>query len=210
MLGADGAALRTLDTPALREHFGSGNTGTDRQTPFPMMRLVALMNVRSLVMLDATLSPDRRSEVRLADAFIDRIPDHSISLLDRRFWSADRLLHLTGSGQQRHGLIPARKDLVSETVQTYQANDQLLRMTVSPQTRKRIPERPAVREVRAVSYLHKGKRRTALYPARLSYGCTASAGSSNWAFGASPLQHIAVTLSSTPVELIYQKVWAST
>ena len=71
VLAADGAVLRTPDTPALREHFGSGNTSTDRQTPFPMMRLVALMNVRSHVMLDAQLSPYRRSEIRLADEFRD-------------------------------------------------------------------------------------------------------------------------------------------
>lgn len=71
VLAADGAVLRTPDTPALREHFGSGNTSTDRQTPFPMMRLVALMNVRSHVMLDAQPSPYRRSEIRLADEFRD-------------------------------------------------------------------------------------------------------------------------------------------
>ncbi|EGH49782.1 Transposase, IS4 protein, partial [Pseudomonas syringae pv. pisi str. 1704B] len=37
-----GALLRTPDSPELREHFGSGNTGTNRPTPFPMLRLVAL------------------------------------------------------------------------------------------------------------------------------------------------------------------------
>ena len=44
VLAVDGALFRTPDTPELREHFGSGNTGTQRQTPYPMMRLVALMN----------------------------------------------------------------------------------------------------------------------------------------------------------------------
>lgn len=160
VLAADGAVLRTPDTPALREHFGSGNTSTDRQTPFPMMRLVALMNVRSHVMLDAQLSPYRRSEIRLADEFIDRIPDRSITLLDKGFWSADLLLRLAGGGQQRHWLIPARKNLVFETRETYHADDQLVQMKVSPQARKRNPELPAVWEVRAVSYMHKGQRRT--------------------------------------------------
>ena len=42
----DGALFRTPETPELREHFGSGNTSTERQTPHPMLRLVALMNVR--------------------------------------------------------------------------------------------------------------------------------------------------------------------
>src|SRR5690606_41963958 len=54
-----------------------------RSTPFPMMRLVALMNVRSHVILDAQLSPYRRSEMRLADEFLQQIPDHSITLFDK-------------------------------------------------------------------------------------------------------------------------------
>jgi len=36
--------------PLNSEHIGSGNTTADRQTPFPMLRLVALMNVRSHLM----------------------------------------------------------------------------------------------------------------------------------------------------------------
>lgn len=33
VLAVDVALLRTQDTPELREHFGSGNTGTNRETP---------------------------------------------------------------------------------------------------------------------------------------------------------------------------------
>ena len=216
VLAADGAVLRTPDTPALREHFGSGNTSTDRQTPFPMMRLVALMNVRSHVMLDAQLSPYRRSEIRLADEFIDRIPDRSITLLDKGFWSADLLLRLAGGGQQRHWLIPARKDLVFETRETYHADDQWVQMKVSPQARKRNPELPAVWEVRAVSYMHKGQRRTvytSLPAEHYSSEAVAQLYRERWEIELgfrdikSSLQHNAVTLRSKTVALIYQEVW---
>jgi len=47
------------------------------------MRMVALMNVRSHVVLNAQLSPCRRSEIRLADKFQQQIPDHSILLFDK-------------------------------------------------------------------------------------------------------------------------------
>lgn len=62
VFAVDGALLRTPDTTELHEHVGSGNTPNDRQTHLPMLRLVALMNVR----LDAQLSPYRRSKKRLA------------------------------------------------------------------------------------------------------------------------------------------------
>ena len=71
------------DTPELQDHFGSGNTSTDRQTPFPMLRLVALMNVHSYLILDAQLSPYRRSEMRMIEEFLQQPPDHSVTLFDK-------------------------------------------------------------------------------------------------------------------------------
>ena len=69
----DGALFRTPDTPPLREHFGSGNTNHEQQTPFPMLRLVALMNIRSHVIADAAITPYRKGEIRIAEAFIEGI-----------------------------------------------------------------------------------------------------------------------------------------
>jgi hypothetical protein len=114
VFAVDGALLCTPDNPELRDHFGSGNTSTERQTPFPMMRLVALMNVRSHVILDAQLSPYRRSEMPMADEFLRQIPNHSVTLFDKGFWSADLLLSMASAGENRHWLLPARKNLVSE------------------------------------------------------------------------------------------------
>ncbi|GAM62961.1 mobile element protein [Vibrio ishigakensis] len=52
----DGALFRTADTPELREHFGSGNTSSNRQTPHPVLRVVTMMNVRSHIIVDAAIS----------------------------------------------------------------------------------------------------------------------------------------------------------
>ena len=60
-----------------------------------MLRLVALMNVRSHVILDAQLSPYRRSEMRLADEFLQQIPVHSVTLFDKRFSGAEMLSSLS-------------------------------------------------------------------------------------------------------------------
>ena len=70
VFGIDGALFRTPDTPPLREHFGSGNTNYEQQTPFPMLRLVALMNIRSHVIADAAITPYRKGEIRIAEAFL--------------------------------------------------------------------------------------------------------------------------------------------
>lgn len=104
-----------------------------------MMRLVALMNVHSHVLVDAQLSPCRRGELPLAEAFLSKIPDHSVTLLDKGFWGADLLSSLAGQGQHRHWLTPTRKNIVADEVTRYGDNDRLLRMRVSPQARKKNP-----------------------------------------------------------------------
>ncbi|WP_423836274.1 IS4 family transposase [Stutzerimonas stutzeri] len=162
VLAIAGALLRTPDTPELREHFGSGNTPNDRQAPYPMLRLVALMNVRSHLILDAQLSPYRRSEMRLADECVQQIPSCSVTLFDKGFWNADLLLSLAATGENRHWLIPACKGLLCEEVVRYGKGDRLLRMKVSPQARKRNASLPAHWEVREVSYEVKGKTKTVL------------------------------------------------
>lgn len=216
VFAVDGAVFRTPDTPELREHFGSGNTSTSRQTPFPMLRLVALMNVRSHLLVDAQISPYRRSEIPLARTFLEQIPDHSITLFDKGFWSADLLLSLTGDGEQRHWLIPARKNLKGEELAVYGPNDRLLRMKVSPQARKKNPELAEYWDVREVSYRVKGTVKTVLtslpvdqYPAKV----IADLYKERWEIELgfrdikSSMHRNAVTLRSKKVELIYQEVW---
>jgi hypothetical protein len=216
VFAVDGALLRTPDTPELRDHFGSGNTSTDRQTPFPMLRLVALMNVRSHLILDAQLSPYRRSEMRLADEFLQQIPNHSVTLFDKGFWSADLMLSLSGAGNHRHWLIPAKKGLVCEEIARYNQHDRLVRMKVSPQARKRNPTLPTHWDAREVSYEIQGKVKTVMtsLPANIySTEAVAKLYQERWEIELgfrdikSSMQQNAMTLRSKKVELIYQEVW---
>lgn len=216
VFAVDGALLRTPDTPELREHFGSGNTGTDRQTPFPMLRLIALMNVRSHVILDAQLSPYRSSEMRLAETLLAQIPDHSVTLFDKGFWGADLLLSLAGNGSSRHWLTPARKNLVLEEIERYSKHDRLVRMKVSAQARKRNPNLPTHWEVREVSYESQGQVKsllTSLPAGAYSAEAVAELYLERWEIELgfrdikSSMQQNAMTLRSKKVDLIYQEVW---
>lgn len=91
VFAADGALFRTQDTPDLRAHFGSGNTSTDRQTPYPMLRLVALINTRSHILASAAISPYRKGEIPMVAEFVEAIPADSVTLLNKGFFSADLL-----------------------------------------------------------------------------------------------------------------------
>ncbi len=215
-MAVDGALLRTQNTPELREHFGSGNTSTKRQTPFPMLRLVALMNVRSHIMVDAQISPYRRGEVPLAESFLTQIPDHSITLFDKGFWSANLLLSLNNQGNERHWLIPERKDVVCEVVENYAEGDELVRMKVSPQARKNNPNLPDVWFARRVTYEVKNGTKTIMtsLPAeRFSADQISTLYKERWEIELgfrdikSSMQNNAITLRSKKVDLVYQELW---
>lgn len=217
VLAVDGALFRTPDTPELREHFGSGNTSSNRQTPYPVMRLVGLMNTRSHIMLDAQISPYRKGEIHMAESFISRIPDHSITLLDKGFWGADLLLNIGLNGGNRHWLIPARKGLVYEEVERYNPQDKLLRMKVSAQARKRNPNLPETWEVRAVTYDINGIEKTvytSLPYTQYDTEMVAGLYHERWEIELgfrdikSSMNNNALTLRSKKVELIYQEVWS--
>ncbi len=216
VMAVDGAVLRTQDTPELRDHFGSGNTSTNRQTPYPMMRLVALMNVRSHILLDAQLSPYRRSEMTLADSFLAQIPDHSVTLFDKGFWSAHLMLSLNRTGTDRHWLTPARKNIVSTEVERYGADDRLIEMKVSPQARKKHPELPSVWQAREIRYTTHGKEKVLLtslpidtYPAKAVVALYRERWEIELGFRdiKSSMQSNALTLRSKTVDLVYQEVW---
>lgn len=216
VFAVDGALLRTQDNESLRAHFGSGNTASDRQTPFPMLRLVAVMNARSHVILDAVISPYRSGEIRLAEHSYQRIPSRSVTLLDKGFWGADLLLSLHNSGEEKHWLIPARQGVVAEVVEEYGPGDRLVAMTVSPQARKKNPDLPAQWTARAVTYLCGDKEKTvftSLPIAHFSAQQIAGLYHERWEIELgfrdikSTFQYNAMTLRSQKVALVYQELW---
>tara|TARA_B100000508_G_scaffold52272_1_gene40534 strand:- start:11 stop:1342 length:1332 start_codon:yes stop_codon:yes gene_type:complete len=216
VMAVDGALFRTQDTPELRDHFGSGNTSTNRQTPFPMLRLVALMNVRSHIMLDAQISPYRRGEIPLAESFLSSIPENSVTLFDKGFWSANLMLALNQNASNRHWLIPERKGLVHEVVETYEAGDELIEMKVSPQARKKNPDLPETWRARRVTYKTKSGTKsvmTSLPAEQYSAAQVSTLYKERWEIELgfrdikSSMQNNAITLRSKKVNLVYQELW---
>lgn len=216
VFAVDGALFRTQDTPELRAHFGSGNTATERQTPYPMLRLVALMNVRSHVLVNAAISPYRKGEIPLAADFIQSIPANSVTLLDKGFFSADLLLNIASGDKNQHWLIPERKGLVYTEIERYGHGDRLLQMQVSPQARKKNAALPKYWQVRAVTYEIAGKEKTvftSLPATRFSAAEVATLYHERWEIELgfrdikSSMQHNTITLRSKKVELVYQELW---
>lgn len=64
------------------------------------MCLVAQMNLGSHILPEAATTPYRQSENLIAQAMTASLPDNSIILSDKLFYSADLLLMLSQQGKQ--------------------------------------------------------------------------------------------------------------
>ncbi|EHS6108839.1 IS4 family transposase [Salmonella enterica] len=137
LLCVDGSVFRTPDSDENREAFGFIN---NTRTAFPQIRMVALMSAWSHMLLAATHSTCKRSEVTLAQELIASIPEHSLTLFDKGCFSA-AFLHQWGSkGTACHWLIPLKKNTKYQVTHKYSEQDMLIKMGTSPGARQQCPD----------------------------------------------------------------------
>jgi hypothetical protein len=156
--GVDGSALRVPDTPENEAAFGRPGTSRGGAAGYPQLRLVALMVLRSHLLAGLSLGPYSVGESRLAEPLWEKLPDHSLTILDRGFLHYALLHGIATSGSERHWLIRTKANLHSRTVKRLGPNDALVEILVSRQTRRTHPELPDPLLVRAVRYQRKGFR----------------------------------------------------
>lgn len=158
VLGADGTCLRVPDSPENRDTFGL--PGSSRGSAgYPQIRVVGLMVLRSHLLLDFDFAGCREAgEIALAAPMLERVPAHSLTILDRNFvnyW----LLHQIGSGgEQRHWLVRGKKNLKWMVIKKLGRGDLLVEIEFPPALRKKHPDLPHTFRARVVRYRHKGFR----------------------------------------------------
>lgn len=152
----DGTTLCVQDTAENDAYFGRTTSGRG-QSGYPQVRIVALSLPRSHLLTGLAIGPYATSEAELAKDLWDKIPNKSITLLDRGFLAYGTLWRLTSRGTERHWLTRAK----SNTRWTKVAGtdgDGIVEMALSPESRLADPELPETMFVRAVRYQRKGFR----------------------------------------------------
>jgi hypothetical protein len=156
--GVDGSTLRVPDTPENEAAFGRPGTSRGGAAGYPQLRLVALMVLRSHLLAGLSLGSYSVGESRLAEPLWEKLPDHSLTILDRGFLHYALLHGIATSGPERHWLIRTKSNLRWRSVKRLGPNDELVEILVSRQTRRTHPELPDPFLVRAVRYQRKGFR----------------------------------------------------
>lgn len=156
LYGADGTTLRVADSPENREHFGGQAGRLESDSGYPLVRLVALMALRSHVLVSASFGPYDSEHLYAADLWAE-IPDDSLTVVDRGFAAAGILIPLARGGQNRHWLTRASANRTWRTVERLGPGDEIVEIEVNG-ARYEKPDLPRTWQVRAIRYQRKGFR----------------------------------------------------
>ena len=156
ILAVDGVVWRTTDTPENHKTF-KAQSNSHRENIFPKIRMVCHMEVTSHQLINSTFSDYRTNEMALAEDLIKGTPDNSLTIFDKGYYSLGLLNRWHQAGEQRHWMIPARKDLNYEVIQRFNPHDCKIRLTTTPQSRKKFEELPDTLEARLVTKVINGK-----------------------------------------------------
>jgi len=157
LMAVDGTLWRAPDTPENDAAFGR-TANVNKQSEWPQLRMVCQMEVTShLLSAVAFDSVSEVGETDLAAQLIDRTPDHSLTLMDKGFYALGLLHRWQSSGTERHWMLPLRKGAQYEEVRNLGAGQKLVRITLSPQAKKKWQDAPETLTARLVSKEVNGK-----------------------------------------------------
>ena len=159
LYGVDGTSLRVPDSIENRTEFGGHGAGAGRgQSGYPLVRLVALMALRSHLLAAVRFGPYKTGEGSYAKELWSAVPDDSLSILDRGFLAAGILIPLARNGKNRGWLTRAKSNTRWEVISQLGPGDDLVEMKVSREARRKDPSLPERWTVRAIRYERKGFR----------------------------------------------------
>jgi hypothetical protein len=102
LFASDGTCMRVPDTTANEAAFGRPGSGHRSIAGYPQVRLVALMAVRSHLIVAANHGGMDQGEPTLIQPLLEQIPDDSLTILDRGFISWKLAHAIRSNGRERH------------------------------------------------------------------------------------------------------------
>ncbi|MCP5077862.1 MAG: IS4 family transposase [Psychromonas sp.] len=152
LLSVDGVVWRTPDSPQNNEVFSR-----QKNTQYPQVRMVCQMELSSHLITGSAFDDYSVNEMKLAEQLIETTPDNSVTMFDKGFYSMGLLDKWHKSGTERHWLIPLKKNVQYDVIESRGRNDKLVRLKSNPRARKLWPELSESIDVRLVTRKIKGK-----------------------------------------------------
>jgi hypothetical protein len=154
--GIDGTTLRVPDSKENRDAFGGQSGRNASESGYPMLRLVALMVLRShLLAACNVVGYGMIGEREAAEPLLPMIPERSLTIVDRGFFSATFMTDLERQ-PNREWLSRARSDQAYRVVESFGKGDELIEIDVRHEARARRPDLPRTMQMRSITYKRKG------------------------------------------------------
>lgn len=151
LLAVDGVSFRTQDNTQNRNEFGS-DSNQFGENSYPKIRMCSLMEVSSHLLLDSHFDARHVGEMTLAEQLLPSVPDDSLTLFDRGYYSLGLLYNWQSQGENTHWMLPARKDLQYQVERHLSEHDKIVVLSTSPQARKKFTGLPEKMTARLTSY----------------------------------------------------------
>ena len=156
LYGMDGTTMRVADSPENRAEFGGQNAGGGRgESGYPLVRVVAMMALRSHVLSAFRFAEYATGETTLARGIWNEVPENSLVIVDRNFLVKKDLIHLETSGN-RHWLSRTKVNTKWAISEKLGKDDYLVEWDVQE------TGLPSTWTLRAIHYTKKGYPRATL------------------------------------------------
>jgi len=154
----DGTQLRCADTPETAQEFGYIKNQPSKHTEYPIIRLCALMSLRSRMIKDVKFGNSGMGEINYAKQLVNSATENSLTIFDRCYLSAELMINWQRAKNQQHWMTPIKRNTKYRVLEKYADNDFLVEMDVSDHARKQDPSLPKTWQARLVTYQeHKQK-----------------------------------------------------
>lgn len=157
VLGVDGSRLRVPDSVDNHNAFGRPK-GARGRAGYPQLRVVALMVLRSHLIAGLTIGACNDSEITLAACLWSKLPDRSLTIIDRGFVSYLLFHQIQSSGTERHWLTRGKKNLNWRVLRQLGPNDFLVELPIRTDLRRAHPKLPQALQARLIRYQRRGFR----------------------------------------------------
>ena len=154
--GMDGSCLRVPDPAENDAAFGRPSSGARDKSGYPQVRFVGLMALRAHTLAAMSVGGFHQGELTLVKPLWEKMPEHSLTIVDRGFLSWGPLFHLHASGAERHWMIRAKASQKLRSVRRLGPGDSLVEVLPSSAVRRENPGVPEVFQARVISYQVKG------------------------------------------------------
>ncbi|WP_137224195.1 IS4 family transposase [Shewanella sp. MEBiC00475] len=157
LFGVDGVVWRTPETKENSAAFAR-TANKASESGYPQVRMVCMMELSSHLLVDSAFDSVAENEMNLAAKLIKRVPDNSLTLFDKGFYSLGLLHDWQSKGVNTHWLLPLKKGTQYEEIRSLGKHDKLVRLSTTPQSRKKRPDLPVTIEARLTTRQIKGKQ----------------------------------------------------